>query len=143
MYPYQQIIPESLGVLRKYLKNETGIMVRPIRGRQVVVNQPVWLPDAEISIGAVSKATSEGVHTTTASAMHRLPNGGRLIDSPGVREFVPVAGDALEIQRGYPEISLAAQECRFSNCRHLRETRLCRKTGSGRRQDQSKALRKL
>ena len=110
----------SLGDLRKCLENEIGIMVgQSGAGKSSLINQLV--PAAEITVGAVSKATSEGVHTTTASAMHRLPNGGRLIDSPGVREFVPVAGDALEIQQGYPEIFQAAQECRFSNCRHLRE----------------------
>jgi ribosome biogenesis GTPase len=102
------------------MKSETGIVVGQSGvGKSSLINRLV--PDAEISVGAVSAATSEGIHTTTASAMHRLPGGGRLIDTPGVRDFVPVIREATSVQSGFPEILAVADGCRFSNCQHLRE----------------------
>jgi ribosome biogenesis GTPase len=110
----------GLQQLADALKNETGIFVGQSGvGKSSLINQLV--PDASISVGAVSVATEEGIHTTTASAMHRLPAGGRLVDTPGVRDFVPVIRDPTIVQRGFPEILAAAQNCRFSNCQHLRE----------------------
>ena len=53
--------------------------------------------------------------------MHRLENSGRLIDAPGVRDFVPAIAEAADVQAGFREISRLAPDCRFANCRHLRE----------------------
>ena len=53
--------------------------------------------------------------------MHTLSNGGRLIDSPGVREFFPVINQTEDIQVGFKEIRAIADQCRFNNCLHLRE----------------------
>lgn len=58
-----------------------------------------------------------GRHTTTARSMHRLPQGGWLIDTPGMRELQLVdVGDALGDVFG--EITALAADCRFSDCRH-------------------------
>lgn len=106
--------------LAKAIENETGILVGQSGvGKSSLIN--CLVPDAEITVGAVSAATSEGTHTTTASAMHRLPGGGRLIDTPGVRDFVPFIRDATRVQTGFPEILAAADGCRFNNCQHIRE----------------------
>ena len=53
--------------------------------------------------------------------MHALPDGGQLIDSPGVRDFLPAIDDDRAVQVGFAEILAAAGHCRFSDCRHLRE----------------------
>ena len=53
--------------------------------------------------------------------MHKLPRGGRLIDSPGVRDFVPTVTSVDDVATGFPEIRSAGADCRFSDCRHLRE----------------------
>lgn len=88
-------------------------------GKSSLINALV--PNADSFVGALSAATDEGKHTTTASVMHQLPGGGRLIDTPGVRDFVPVIGETRSVQFGFPEISAVAGQCRFSNCHHLRE----------------------
>jgi ribosome biogenesis GTPase len=88
-------------------------------GKSSLINMLV--PAAEVSVGELSAASGEGKHTTTASMMHTLQNGGRLIDTPGVREFAPVISDTASIQYGYREIAQLADKCRFSNCQHLRE----------------------
>lgn len=106
--------------LAKAMENETGILVGQSGvGKSSLIN--CLVPDANITVGSVSAATSEGKHTTTASAMHWLPGGGRLIDTPGVRDFVPFVRDATRVQKGFPEILAAADACRFGNCQHIRE----------------------
>jgi ribosome biogenesis GTPase len=69
--------------------------------------------------GAVSKASGKGRHTTTSSKLHELPNGARIIDTPGIREFGLGAVTADELRGAFPEI--AACGCRFRDCRHRDE----------------------
>ncbi len=88
-------------------------------GKSSLLNQLV--PDAEAATANLSKASKEGTHTTTASLMHALPSGGRLIDSPGVRDFVPAIGAGTTIAEGFREIAARADNCRFTDCRHLQE----------------------
>jgi ribosome biogenesis GTPase len=78
------------------------------------------LPQADIAIGGLVRA-EEGRHTTTASRVFDLPEGGQLIDSPGVRDFAP-AVEFLEVRAlGFAEVGRLAGDCRFLDCRHLRE----------------------
>jgi ribosome biogenesis GTPase len=88
-------------------------------GKSSLINN--LIPDTDVAIGELSSASREGKHTTTASIMHTLPSGGRLIDSPGVRDFAPVIRDPARVQIGFKEIIERAAECRFSNCQHIRE----------------------
>lgn len=78
------------------------------------------IPSAEVEVGALVRE-EEGRHTTTASRMFDLPQGGHLIDSPGVRDFAP-AVDRLESRSlGFVEVERLSPGCRFSDCRHMRE----------------------
>jgi ribosome biogenesis GTPase len=88
-------------------------------GKSSLIN--VLVDDAAAAVGALSNASAEGKHTTSATVMHRLPDGARLIDSPGVREFVPNISKSSEVQLGFPEIVALADRCRFANCQHRRE----------------------
>ena len=78
------------------------------------------VPDAEVEIGGLIR-DAEGRHTTTVSRLYELPGGGRLIDSPGVRDFAP-AVDRLDPRHlGFVEVARLAPGCRFLDCRHMRE----------------------
>ncbi|MGI9291576.1 MAG: ribosome small subunit-dependent GTPase A [Gammaproteobacteria bacterium] len=88
-------------------------------GKSSLIN--ILIPDAEAAVGELSAASGEGKHTTTASVMHTLANKGRLIDTPGVREFAPAINGTERIQLGFREIARLADQCRFSDCKHLRE----------------------
>jgi ribosome biogenesis GTPase len=78
------------------------------------------IPDAGVEIGSLVRE-EEGRHTTTASRLFDLPRGGHLIDSPGVRDFAP-AVDRLDVRSlGFVEVERLAPQCRFSDCRHMRE----------------------
>jgi len=58
---------------------------------------------------------------TVNSVMISLPGGGVIIDSPGVRDYAPALESSTIASQGFREIRDAAQECKFANCRHLRE----------------------
>ena len=53
--------------------------------------------------------------------MHRLASEGRLIDTPGVRGFIPAIDDPRSAQAGFREIHAAADRCRFADCSHCDE----------------------
>ena len=69
----------------------------------------------------LSAKTGEGRHTTANSMMIDLNNDAQLIDSPGVRDYAPALESTRDAARGYLEIARLASDCRFANCRHLRE----------------------
>ena len=78
------------------------------------------LPDEAIRVGEIGQ-TGEGRHTTTSATLYRLPSGGTLIDSPGVRDFGLVGLGFSTLQGGFPEFGAYLGECRFNNCTHNHE----------------------
>lgn len=69
---------------------------------------------------AVREDDQRGRHTTTSRSMHRLPGGGWLVDTPGMRELQLVdVGGALDDV--FAEVVALAGECRFSDCSHETE----------------------
>lgn len=76
------------------------------------------LPDREVRIQAVSAATGHGTHTTSASTLYHLPDGGDLIDTPGVRSFELGEVTLNGLERGFPELAPYLGRCRFADCRH-------------------------
>lgn len=79
------------------------------------------LPDRDITVGRLSTASGLGRHTTTATTLYHLPCGGRLIDSPGVRDFRLGEVSAAELGSGFREFRPYLGECRFNDCRHVSE----------------------
>jgi ribosome biogenesis GTPase len=69
---------------------------------------------------AVRPSDNTGRHTTTTRSLHRLPGGGWLIDTPGMREL-QLADAAEGIGDVFADILEIAGECRFHNCRHQGE----------------------
>ncbi|MFT5739240.1 MAG: ribosome biogenesis GTPase [Gammaproteobacteria bacterium] len=78
-----------------------------------------WLlPTESIKTATISVANAEGRHTTRSSKLYHLPDGGELIDTPGVRGFNPMRDRTLPISTGFREIQQRAEHCKFHNCRH-------------------------
>lgn len=88
-------------------------------GKSSLLNRLV--PAAAAAIGEVSDSTDEGRHTTTSASLHRLPGGGEVIDSPGVRDFSPPVPDPREARLGYVEVAALGSGCRFLDCLHREE----------------------
>lgn len=79
------------------------------------------LPDKELRVGAVSKATGFGSHTTSVTFWYELPRQGAIIDSPGVRQYSVAHFAADTVRAGYHELAQAAHSCRFGDCTHTVE----------------------
>lgn len=69
--------------------------------------------------GIVREHDARGRHTTTHRQLIRLPNGGAVLDTPGMRELQLLDGDGLD--EVFDDITAMAQECRFRDCRHEAE----------------------
>ena len=77
--------------------------------------------DAEQPTKTLSQKSGQGRHTTSAARLFHLPQGGRLIDAPGVRDYAPYLEDLRQVQQAFVEIAAAAGDCRFNDCRHQAE----------------------
>ena len=75
-------------------------------------------PESAAETRAIVTKTGKGSHTTTCTALYKLPGGGELLDSPGVRDFAPGLDILRRASDGYREIAAAATRCRFADCRH-------------------------
>ncbi len=110
----------GLNQLKQALQNTTSILVGLSGvGKSSLVK--MLLPDIEIRIGEISTVSKEGKHTTTVSSLYHLPDGGALIDSPGVRDFTPWNKDKEDIVNGFIELKPYQGFCKFSNCSHTTE----------------------
>ena len=88
-------------------------------GKSSIINR--LLGGEQQRTAEISAKTGEGRHTTVNSVMLDLPGGGRVIDSPGVRDYAPALESSQQVIKGFREIAAAGSECRFADCRHLRE----------------------
>ncbi|MEM6051606.1 small ribosomal subunit biogenesis GTPase RsgA [Erwinia sp. P7711] len=72
----------------------------------------------EILTNDVSDVSGLGQHTTTASRLYHFPQGGDVIDSPGVREFGLWHLEPEQITRGFVEFREYLGHCKFRDCKH-------------------------
>jgi len=102
-----------------------------IAGRQsVVVGQSgvgkssllnALFPDLQLRIGQVSAETEKGKHTTTAAQLVPLPNGGYIVDTPGIRQFQLWDIIPAEMASLFRDIRPYVNGCRFPSCTHTHE----------------------
>ena len=71
--------------------------------------------------GKISDAHDKGMHTTTFSEMYFLPDGGAVIDTPGIKGFGTIDFEREEVSHYFREIFQASRDCRFGNCTHTNE----------------------
>ena len=110
---------ENIDGVRSLLSNGVSIIVGQSGvGKSSLINR--LLADEQQRTATISEKSGEGRHTTVNSALLQLPDGGAVIDSPGVRDYAP-ALQSDDVAIGYREIAMTAQKCRFANCNHLRE----------------------
>lgn len=88
-------------------------------GKSTLINQ--ILPDANLRTSEISDAHNTGMHTTTFSEMLLLPDGGYLIDTPGIKGFGTFDIEPEELTSYFKEIFHFSKDCRFNNCTHTKE----------------------
>jgi ribosome biogenesis GTPase len=79
------------------------------------------VPELQAKTGKISDYHNKGMHTTTFSEMFQLENGGKIIDTPGIKGFGVVDMEETEIGHYFKEIFTHSKSCRFSNCKHINE----------------------
>lgn len=78
-------------------------------------------PELQLKTQDVSGWSGKGLHTTTFAEMFNLPFGGRVIDTPGIRELGLVDIPKQELSHYFPEIRRLINDCQFNNCMHINE----------------------
>ena len=78
-------------------------------------------PELNIKTQDVSGWSGKGLHTTTFAEMFDLPGGGKIIDTPGIRELGLVDISRQELSHYFPEMRALINNCQFNNCMHLNE----------------------
>jgi ribosome biogenesis GTPase / thiamine phosphate phosphatase len=78
-------------------------------------------PHMSLKTHEISGWSGKGTHTTTFAEMFDLPEQGRIIDTPGMREFGLVNISRSELSGYFPEMRALAGQCQFNNCLHLEE----------------------
>ncbi len=79
------------------------------------------LKGANIKTQEVSGWSGKGLHTTTFAEMFDLPDGGKIIDTPGMREFAVADMTKQELSHYFPEMRVLISSCQFNNCLHINE----------------------
>ena len=88
-------------------------------GKSTIINR--LIPGAKQKVQKISEYHNKGMHTTTFSEMIELPQGGYIIDTPGIKGFGMFDMDETEISNYFPEIFRFSQKCKFNNCTHRKE----------------------
>ncbi len=88
-------------------------------GKSTLINR--LIPGINLKTAAISEAHQTGMHTTTFSEMYPLPDGGYIIDTPGVKGFGTIDFNVEEVAHYFPEIFKVSADCKYNNCTHIHE----------------------
>lgn len=88
-------------------------------GKSTLINK--IFPELDLKTQEVSDWSGKGMHTTTFAEMFDLPFGGKIIDTPGIRELGITGLTKQELSGYFPEIKERINHCKFNNCMHINE----------------------
>jgi ribosome small subunit-dependent GTPase A len=117
--PVSSVTGAGMDAVRALLgPGRTGAMVGPSGvGKSSLANALAGRP---LAATAEIRDDGRGRHTTTARALHLLPGGGLLVDTPGMRELA-LYDDADGVDTAYADIAVLAADCRYRDCGHRSE----------------------
>ncbi len=111
---------KSLIRLKEILSNKVSLISgHSGAGKSSLVNQVI--PGMDLRIGEISDASNKGQHTTTFSEMHQLPDGGYIVDTPGIKGFGMVDIPKDELHHHFKEFFALLPMCKYNNCLHKNE----------------------
>ncbi len=111
---------QGLDALRKRLQRQSTVLSGHSGvGKSSLVK--ALFPDWNIRIGHVNQKVGKGRHTTVLAEMYRLPDGGYLVDTPGIRELEPAGVTRANLDTFFVELTPFRTQCRFVGCSHQHE----------------------
>lgn len=111
---------KGLEKIKTLLQNKTSLLSgHSGTGKSSFINY--LFPQLQLKTNEVSNWSGKGLHTTTFAQMYNLPFGGKIIDTPGIRELGLVDVTKQELSGYFPEMKNRLQECKFNNCQHINE----------------------
>ncbi len=106
--------------LKQVLENKTTLLSGHSGvGKSSFIN--IIFPEINLRTQEVSGWSGKGLHTTTFAEMFDLPYGGKIIDTPGIREFGIIDIPKQELSHYFPEMRALIDQCQFNNCLHINE----------------------
>ena len=115
-------VQNNMGVdeIKKNLENKTTLLSGHSGvGKSTFIN--AIFPALGLRTTEVSSWSGKGMHTTTFAEMFDLPFGGKIIDTPGIRELGLVDVTKQELSGYFPEMLLRLNDCQYNNCMHTNE----------------------
>ena len=107
---------ENVEALRPFTNGKTvALLGSSGAGKSTIAN--ALLKETIRETGEVRERDSRGLHVTTGRMLLPLPEGGALIDNPGMREL-QLWASASSLDDVFTDISAIAQDCRFADCTH-------------------------
>lgn len=88
-------------------------------GKSTITNRII--PEANMETGSISQKTDRGKHTTRHVEIFESLGGGMVFDTPGFTSFDILEAEEEDLADFYPEIAAYKGQCRFDNCRHIKE----------------------
>jgi len=111
---------EGVEELKQFLTNQVTLLSGHSGvGKSTLINR--ILPDVNLKTAEISEYHRKGMHTTTFSEMIPLPDGGYLIDTPGIKGFGTIEMEGVEVAHYFREIFEISAGCKFYNCTHHHE----------------------
>lgn len=111
---------EGLDEVRLLMKDKTSLLAGHSGvGKSTLMN--VLIPGANVKTAAISSSHGSGMHTTTFSELRDLPQGGAIIDIPGIKGFGTFNMEPEEVAHYFRDIFEISENCRFNNCTHTHE----------------------
>ncbi len=106
--------------VKEILKNKISLLSGHSGvGKSSFIN--IICPELTLKTQDVSGWSGKGIHTTTFAEMYDLSFGGKIIDTPGMREFGLVDISKQELSHYFPEMRDRLNDCQFNNCLHINE----------------------
>ncbi len=120
VYPVIATVPSTIATLAEALQGKMTLFSGHSGvGKSTLINQ--LIPGIDLRTYKVSGWSGKGQHTTTFAEMFDLPGGGRIIDTPGVKEFGLIDFEKHDLAHYYPEMRRLMNKCKFNNCVHINE----------------------
>src|SRR5690349_4015683 len=110
----------GLEPLHEALRGKTSVLTGPSGvGKSSLMN--ALYPNLGLRVGEISESVNKGRHTTVGALLHPLPDGGFVVDTPGLREVGVWGLPPEQLDGCFPEFRPLVEHCRFADCRHQAE----------------------